>query len=115
MIKKLFSLFQGEKLYKDLDDEEFQRALTAASKPVVLDVRSKPEFDEIKIPNALNIDIHNPKFTERIKHLDKDKFYFVHCRTGNRSKRACKKMIKAGFKNIYNLKGGINVYSGKVV
>jgi len=115
MIKKLLSIFQGKKLYRDLEDEEFQRALAAVSKPVIIDVRSKPEFDEVKIPNALNIDIYNPKFIDRIKHLDKDKSYFVCCRTGSRSRRACKKLIKTGFKNIYNLKGGINLYSGKVV
>ena len=31
----------------------------------------------------------------------------LYCSSGNRSKNACKKLIKKGYTNIYNLYGGI--------
>ena len=39
--------------------------------------------------------------------MNKDKTYFVYCRSGNRSGQACKLMGDLGFKNLYNLSGGI--------
>jgi rhodanese-related sulfurtransferase len=41
--------------------------------------------------------------------LDKDKEYFVFCRSGNRSGSACKLMADQGFK-VYNLAGGVGAW-----
>jgi rhodanese-related sulfurtransferase len=43
-----------------------------------------------------------------------DKNYYIYCRSGARSSRACKIMGKAGFKNLYNLKGGILSWKGNI-
>jgi len=113
----LKNLFGGgsEGGFQTIDSEEFDQKLKEAKKKVILDVRSKHEFDEMKIPNALNIDILNPNFETRVGNLDKGKSYFVYCQSGRRSTRACKKMSKLGFEQVYNLKGGIANYEGRVV
>ncbi len=46
-------------------------------------------------------------FAQKVAALDKDKTYFVYCRSGNRSGNACEMMSKDGFKNLYNLSGGM--------
>ena len=42
-----------------------------------------------------------------LEELDKNKNYYVYCRSGNRSAQACAIMNQLGFKNAYNLSGGI--------
>ena len=42
-----------------------------------------------------------------VKKLDKDKTYFVYCRSGNRSSKSISIMKNYGIKDIYDLKGGI--------
>ena len=46
-------------------------------------------------------------FLEIMDSLEKEGTYVVYCRTGRRSVRTCTLMKNAGFKNIYNLDGGL--------
>ena len=39
---------------------------------------------------------------------DKDKIVIVYCQSGVRSKKAIKILKKSGFKNLYNLKNGLD-------
>ncbi|MEH0158532.1 rhodanese-like domain-containing protein [Limibacter armeniacum] len=115
MLEFIKNLFGGDQGFETLDDEAFAEKLKGTEKPIILDVRSRMEHKEEKLHNALNIDVMSPNFVERLKHMDKDKPYFVYCKSGNRSKRACKMMAKEGFTELYNLKGGIIAWSGKTV
>lgn len=117
MIEALKGLFGGggNDGFTTLTESEFQGALREAKKPFILDVRAKHEFDSLKIPNAFNLDVQHPAFVEKIKHFDKDRPYFVYCQSGRRSVKACKKLVKEGFRQVFNLKGGISQYMGKVV
>ncbi|MDX5420555.1 MAG: rhodanese-like domain-containing protein, partial [Hymenobacteraceae bacterium] len=49
------------------------------------------------------------QFQNALGSLDKDKEYFVFCRSGNRSGSACELMSAQGFK-CYNLAGGIGAW-----
>jgi rhodanese-related sulfurtransferase len=89
----------------DIDQYEKLRAQTNA---VVLDVRSKAEFEKGHIPGAVNIDISSLRFDEQVGALDKSKTYLVNCAVGMRSARACKKMQSLGFTNLYNLAPGFD-------
>ena len=101
--------------YRDVQAEEFKNAIRETPKSMIIDVRSRNEFDDEKIPHAMNIDIMNPNFNNKLAKFDKDKTYFVYCQRGGRSARACKRMVKLGFEKVYNLKGGINAYTGRTV
>lgn len=70
---------------------------------IVLDVRTKDEYDAGYIDNAINIDIYLPDFSKKVDELDKNKTYLAYCRAGIRSGTATKMMESMGFKNIYNL------------
>ncbi|TDD74166.1 rhodanese-like domain-containing protein [Flavobacterium caseinilyticum] len=83
---------------------------------VILDVRTEDEFNEGFIASAINIDIHRGQdFVTEIEALDKNKNYYVYCRSGMRSAKACEIMNQLGFENAYNLIGGITEWDGEVI
>lgn len=77
---------------------------------VVLDVRTPKEFAEGHVPGAVNIDIHDPKFDQKVAALDKSKIYLVHCAKGVRSAAATKKMAAMGFPNLFDFHGGFTAW-----
>jgi rhodanese-related sulfurtransferase len=78
------------------------------SNAILLDVRTRPEFDSGHIAGALSIDIYKRDFAEQINRLDKSKTYYVYCKTGIRSAHALRYMKQSGFTHVCNLEGGIN-------
>ena len=97
----------------DLDSETFEQQLKEDKSAVLIDVRTKPEHDEVKIPNSLLIDLMNPEFSDEVEKLDKEKSYYLYCRSGNRSYHAGRAMIKKGFDRVYNLEPGIIGWTGE--
>ncbi len=73
----------------------------------ILDVRTDDEYDGGHIRNALNIDVNETNFKEKIKTLDPKKQTYVYCLSGGRSKTAANILAKNGFNDILNLDGGI--------
>ena len=90
----------------DLSVSEFTGKV-AEQGVVTLDVRTPGEFSEGYIEGAQLIDFQSGNFENEIAALDKSKTYAVYCRSGNRSGQAVKVMREAGFKNLYNLNGGV--------
>jgi rhodanese-related sulfurtransferase len=74
---------------------------------VIIDVREIDEFVKGHIENAKNIPAS--KFSDKITELEKYKNspILVVCQTGTRSTQACRQLIKAGFENIFHMKGGM--------
>ena len=100
----------------DLSQNEWAQALTVQPQAVVLDVRTEEEFESGYIPNAINIDIQmGQSFIDEINSLDKNKFYYVYCRSGARSSQAVQLMRELGFNDTFNLLGGILEWEGEVL
>ncbi|MDD2673260.1 rhodanese-like domain-containing protein [Flavobacterium petrolei] len=100
----------------NLTQEDWVSQFEADENAVILDVRTEDEFNEGFIANAINIDIHRGQdFVNEIEALDKSKNYYVYCRSGMRSAKACEIMNQLGFENAYNLIGGITEWEGEVV
>jgi rhodanese-related sulfurtransferase len=74
---------------------------------VLLDVRTREEFDAERIAGAVIVDYRSPSFREQVAKLDRGKSYVVYCRTGHRTSGAVKVMRELGFPNIYVFSGGI--------
>ncbi|WP_224489842.1 rhodanese-like domain-containing protein [Robertkochia flava] len=99
----------------DLTQEQWVAQLKEDDKAVILDVRTAAEVAEGIIPNALHLDIYKgQEFIDEIEKLDKNKNYYVYCRSGNRSGQACSIMNQLGFNNAYNLVGGMLEWQGEV-
>jgi rhodanese-related sulfurtransferase len=99
----------------NLTQEDWVSQFEADGNAVILDVRTENECNEGIIPNAINIDIREEQgFIDKIETLDKSKNYYVYCRSGARSAKACEVMNDLGFKNTYNLVGGFLEWNGEV-
>lgn len=98
--------------YENIGVDEF-KTLAKDSSSLILDVRSPKEVKAGKIKGAKNINFNNPQFLQQIEKLDKSKKYLVYCRSGMRSAGAAAKMARAGFEEVYNLKGGYINWSRK--
>jgi rhodanese-related sulfurtransferase len=74
---------------------------------LVLDVRDTDEFNAGHILNAKQIPVL--KLKERIGEVERyrEQPIVVVCRSGNRSATACTVMAARGFKQVYNLSGGM--------
>jgi rhodanese-related sulfurtransferase len=74
---------------------------------VVVDVREPDEFAKGHIENAIHISLG--RLDERMYELEphKETPVIVTCQQGTRAASACAKLTKAGFKQIYYLKGGM--------
>ncbi|MFC5684129.1 rhodanese-like domain-containing protein [Flavobacterium sp. MAHUQ-51] len=100
----------------NLTQEDWIAQLEEDGNAVILDVRTEAECDEGIIPNAINIDIHQGQgFISEIEKLDKSKNYYIYCRSGARSAKACEIMNELGFDNTYNLLGGMLEWEGEVI
>ena len=109
MLKKLFykmkkNLFRQVENY-DIDYEELKRMKLNGAQ--IVDVRNNREYSEGHIDGSINIPDYeiNRKF-EKI-FTDHNQVIILYCSSGNRSKNACKKLIKKGYTNVYSLYGGI--------
>lgn len=93
---------------EQLNAQQWKEKLDASSNGIIVDVRTPVEWEEGIIPNAVLNNIHEQQgFMDYVQSLDKDKEYFMYCRSGARSGNACAYMESLGFKNTYNLAGGI--------
>jgi len=74
---------------------------------ILLDVRTFGEHNQSHINGSQQLDYQSRDFDKLVNKLDKDKIYLVYCRSGMRSGASIDLMAKLGFKNLYNLAGGI--------
>jgi rhodanese-related sulfurtransferase len=114
-------IFVASRIYKGNTEEKSNSAYCNLSAKeyievdtkdaVILDVRTQREFDYGHLENAIVVDIYQKSFREEINKLDKEKTYYVYCKTGTRSRSAVNYMLQSGFKKVCNLDGGINYLS----
>ena len=95
---------------RNLSADEFEKAITKDSVQL-LDVRTQGEYMAGHIKNTLWANWNDKdEFTRRIAFVDKNKPVYVYCLAGGRSAAAAEKMRAMGFKNVYELNGGINAW-----
>ena len=98
---------------ENLSSKDFELKLKNNLDSILLDVRTRDEYDESHIPNSILLDIRNPQeFMDGIQNLDKTKSYYVYCHSGVRSVQACQIMSSFGFESLFNLLGGISEWTG---
>ncbi len=106
MLFTLISCSNGQTKTR-LNAVEFNEALNKSKNAVILDVRTPGEFSSGHLVNALNIDWNNKSSEAELKKMDPSKDYFVYCLSGGRSSSAAEYLRSNGFKNVYELNGGI--------
>lgn len=91
----------------ELSAEEFSSRIKELPSVPIIDVRTPGEFSKGHLQNAKNIDWNGNSFEDGIAKLDKSKPVFVYCASGRRSSDAADHMRDKGFKEVYELEGGI--------
>ena len=74
-----------------------------------IDVRTPGEFNHNKIKGFKNIPLNELK--DKLGSLDKDRPVVLICQSGMRSSNAGRLLKKHGFKEIINVKGGMNAWN----
>jgi rhodanese-related sulfurtransferase len=95
---------------KNVNVQDFA-ALVSEGTGLLLDVRTDREFEMGHIKGAAQIDFYDAGFQEELAKLDKAVPVYVYCRSGNRSGQAAQMMKQMGFKEVYNLEGGIGAWA----
>ena len=97
---------QNNEGYVSISAEEAKELMDKSENYIILDVRTKEEYDEVHIPDAILIP--DTEIADRAEDelTDKDQLIFVYCRSGNRSKKASAMLSQMGYTNIKEF-GGI--------
>jgi thioredoxin len=110
----VLALFTGIGLYsctgqtgvKSIDPKTFSAGIAKSGSQLV-DVRTPAEYGDKHLKGAMNADINSTVFEHQLKTLDRNKPLYLYCLSGGRSGRAASWAAENGFKEVYNLEGGI--------
>ena len=101
------TLGQDTKTKQNLSPVEFSTKIKQQPAAILIDVRSPEEFASGHLANAKNMDWNGTDFQNKIAKVDKSKAVFVYCQSGGRSAAAAAEMRAKGFKEVYEMEGGI--------
>jgi sulfur-carrier protein adenylyltransferase/sulfurtransferase len=95
----------------EMTPRELKARLDRGDDLYILDVREPHEFQICNIGGHL---IPLGDLSRRVNELDSAREIVAHCRSGKRSAEAAEFLRSAGFRKIWNLKGGILAWSDEV-
>lgn len=92
----------------DIDYESAKDILKNNKECILLDVRSPQEYKEYHLEGSINIPVYD--ITKYIKNIipNNNTQIIVYCQSGSRSKEAVNLLEKRGYKNLYNIEGGLD-------
>ena len=95
----------------EITSRELKARLDRGDDLFILDVRETHEYQICNLQGHL---IPLGELTRRVHELDSSREIVAHCRSGKRSADAVQFLLQAGFRKIWNLKGGILAWSDEV-
>jgi len=96
-------------MVKNLSPYEINEMIKSGEKLRLIDVREQWERDIVKLVNSEHMPLSDfLKFVKEINNEDKN---VVYCHHGTRSLSVCKYLIKNGFKEVINMRGGIHLWA----
>ena len=102
----LFANAQSQSEVEVLEPQVFIERVKADTSAIILDVRQPEEFAEGHLAQAINLDwLNQTVFINGLAKLNKQKTYYIYCRSGRRSQAAAGKLKAEGFQ-VVDLKGG---------
>lgn len=73
----------------------------------LVDVREVEEFKTLHLEGARNLPLS--QLADTYEQLDKDRLYYVICKSGMRSSRACQFLSEQGY-DVINVQGGMTAF-----
>ena len=96
----------------NLSATEFAQKIKELPSAPIIDVRTHEEFSKAHLNYTTNVDWNGNDFEKQISKRDKSKPVLVYCLSGGRSSAAAAQMRSEGFKQVYELAGGIMKWRG---
>jgi adenylyltransferase/sulfurtransferase len=98
----------------EITPTELKARLDAGKVPVLVDVREYYEADIADLPEVGQLRIPMAELTERVAEMERDAELVLYCRSGARSDRAVRFLLRQGYAKVYNLKGGMLAWRNEV-
>ena len=94
---------------RQMTTEELARRLESATlTPVLLDARGQEEYAVSHLKHAQQVPVETPDLlAAALKDLSKDTPIVVYCSVGYRSAKVAQQLEQAGFRQVFNLEGGL--------
>ena len=92
--------------YEQISGAEAKALMDSESGYIIIDARTREEFDAGHIPGAIMIPEYEIADRAGKELPDKDQLILVYCRSGRRSKIAAEELVKLGYTNVKEF-GGI--------
>ena len=94
--------------YEQITQEEAKQIMETTNGYILLDTRTREEYDQGHIPGALLIP--HTEIAQRVEEElpDQDQVILVYCRSGNRSKQASEVLVELGYTNVKEFSGIID-------
>ena len=73
----------------------------------LVNVREVDEFESLRLEGARNLPLS--QLADTYEQLDKDQLYYVICKSGMRSARACQFLAEQGYE-VINVQGGMTAF-----
>ncbi len=99
---------------KSINSKQAEKLIENNKELLILDVRRPNEFKESRIVNSINVPVEEIEWEVEELEEYKDKPILVYCKVGVRSSVACAFLEDEGFSDLYNLRGGILDFEGKI-
>ena len=97
---------EPEAVYVNITAAEAKQIMDTEENYIILDVRTREEYDQGHIPGAILIPDTEVATKAEAVLTDKDQLLLVYCRSGRRSKLASQILVDLGYTNIKEF-GGI--------
>lgn len=95
----------------EISVQELNALRVSGAEHFLLDVRNADEYAYCNLGGHL---MPLPELSTRLHELNPEHNIIVHCHAGGRSSRATEFLLKNGFKQVRNLRGGITAWSNEV-
>ncbi len=98
--------------FKSISMVEAQKNIEINKNIIILDVRTKEEYNFGHIPKSIHVPLNIILSSESLN-IEKDAEIYVYCHSGARSRSASERLSDLGYENITNI-GGILNWPGKI-
>ena len=96
---------------REIGPKELKALIDGGKVKHLFDVRQPREREIVCLPDTTLLD---DAAMAQIEKLPRDTHLAFHCHHGGRSRAAAEHFLKAGFKNVYNLAGGIDAWAQQI-
>jgi adenylyltransferase/sulfurtransferase len=96
----------------EVDVTDLKAKMDRGDRFMLVDVREPHEYQICSIPGSKLIPLGD--LPKRVNELNSADEILVHCKSGMRSAKGVDFLRQAGFKKVWNVKGGILAWSDKV-